>query len=80
VGRYGRAARDAGQLWDANLLESLAQRARIRIDGHVMHVITQDGILWRTLPCPIPPVRSHLTPKIGHRERRTAHCRSPDDV
>jgi hypothetical protein len=19
-----------------------------------MHVITQDGILWRTLPCPIP--------------------------
>jgi hypothetical protein len=24
VGRYGRAARDAGQLWDANPLESLA--------------------------------------------------------
>ena len=26
------------------------QRARIRLDGQVMHVITQDGILWRTLP------------------------------
>jgi hypothetical protein len=24
VGRYGQAARDAGQLWDANPLESLA--------------------------------------------------------
>jgi hypothetical protein len=24
-----------------------------------MHVITQDGILWRTLPCPIPPARRH---------------------
>jgi hypothetical protein len=30
------------------------QRARIRLDGQVMHVLTQDGILWRTLPCPIP--------------------------
>jgi hypothetical protein len=28
------------------------QRARVRLDGQVMHVITQDGILWRTLPCP----------------------------
>jgi transposase InsO family protein len=36
------------------------QRARIRLDGQVMHVITQDGVLWRTLPCPIPP---------GHRHR-----------
>jgi hypothetical protein len=35
------------------------QRARIRIDGQVMHVITQDGILWRTLPCPIPPGKRH---------------------
>jgi hypothetical protein len=35
------------------------QRARIRIDGQVMHVITQDGILWRTLPCPIPPGQRH---------------------
>jgi hypothetical protein len=24
-----------------------------------MHVITQDGILWRTLPCPIPPGQRH---------------------
>jgi hypothetical protein len=31
------------------------QRARIRPDGQVMHVITRDGLLWRTLPCPIPP-------------------------
>jgi hypothetical protein len=24
-----------------------------------MHVITQDGILWRSLPCPIPPHQRH---------------------
>jgi hypothetical protein len=35
------------------------QRARIRLDGQVMHVITQGGILWRTLACPIPPDRRH---------------------
>jgi hypothetical protein len=35
------------------------QRARIRLDGQVMHVITQDGILWRSLPCPIPPAQRH---------------------
>jgi hypothetical protein len=35
------------------------QRARIRLDGQVMHVITQDGILWRTLACPIPPGQRH---------------------
>jgi hypothetical protein len=35
------------------------QRARIRLDGQVMHVLTQDGILWRTLPCPIPPGQRH---------------------
>ena len=35
------------------------QRARIRLDGQVMHVITQDGILWRTLPCPVPPAQRH---------------------
>ena len=35
------------------------QRARIRLDGQVMHVITQNGILWRTLPCPIPPGQRH---------------------
>jgi hypothetical protein len=35
------------------------QCARIRLDGQVMHVITQDGTLWRTLPCPIPPARRH---------------------
>jgi len=35
------------------------QRARIRLDGTVMHVITQDGVLWRTLPCPIPPGQRH---------------------
>ena len=35
------------------------QRARIRLDGQLMHVITQDGILWRSLPCPIPPGQRH---------------------
>jgi hypothetical protein len=35
------------------------QRARIRLDGQVMHVITQGGILWRSLPCPIPPGQRH---------------------
>ena len=35
------------------------QRARIRLDGQLMHVITQDGKLWRTLPCPIPPGQRH---------------------
>jgi hypothetical protein len=35
------------------------QRARIRLDGQLMHVITQDGLLWRTLPCPIPPGQRH---------------------
>jgi len=24
-----------------------------------MHVITQDGVLWRSLPCPIPPAQRH---------------------
>jgi transposase InsO family protein len=35
------------------------QRARIRLDGQLMHVITQDGILWRTMACPIPPGQRH---------------------
>ena len=35
------------------------QRARIRLDGQVMHVLTQDGVLWRTLPCPVPPGERH---------------------
>jgi hypothetical protein len=35
------------------------QRARLRLDGQLMHVITQDGILWHTLPCPIPPGQRH---------------------
>jgi len=35
------------------------QRARIRLDGQLMHVITQDGVLWRSLPCPIPPGQRH---------------------
>jgi hypothetical protein len=33
--------------------------ARIRLDGKVMHVVTQDGVLWRSLPCPIPPSQRH---------------------
>jgi hypothetical protein len=24
-----------------------------------MHVLTQDGVLWRSLPCPIPPGQRH---------------------
>src|SRR5215472_15858267 len=35
------------------------QRAGLRLDGQLMHVITQDGVLWRTLPCPIPPGQRH---------------------
>jgi transposase InsO family protein len=35
------------------------QRARIRLDGNIMHVITQDGVLWRSQPCPIPPGQRH---------------------
>jgi transposase InsO family protein len=35
------------------------QRARIRLDGQLMHILTQDGRLWRTLPCPIPPGQRH---------------------
>jgi hypothetical protein len=35
------------------------QRTRLRLDGNVMHVLTQDGQLWRTLPCPIPPGQRH---------------------
>jgi hypothetical protein len=35
------------------------QLARIRLDGQVMHVITQDGVLWRTLPCPVAPGERH---------------------
>ena len=35
------------------------QRARLRLDDQLMHVITQDGVLWRTLPCPIPPGQRH---------------------
>jgi len=35
------------------------QRARIRLDGQVMHVLTQDGLLWRTLPCPVPASQRH---------------------
>ena len=35
------------------------QRARIRLEGQLMHVLTQDGRLWRTLPCPIPPHQRH---------------------
>jgi hypothetical protein len=35
------------------------QRARIRLDRQLMHVLTQDGRLWRTLPCPIPPSQRH---------------------
>lgn len=33
--------------------------ARLRLDGQLMHVITQDGVLWRALPCPIPPGQRH---------------------
>jgi len=40
------------------------QRARIRLDGQLMHVITQDGGLWRTLPCPIPPGQRHRLPGV----------------
>jgi len=35
------------------------QRARLRLDGQLIPVLTQDGVLWRTLPCPIPPGQRH---------------------
>lgn len=51
------------------------QRARLRLDGQVMHVITQDGILWRTLPCPIPP--SQRRQLQGVRLAGQARCQMP---
>ncbi len=51
------------------------QRARIRLDGQVMHVITQDGVLWRTLPCPIPPAQRHKLQ--GVRLAGRSRCRPP---
>jgi hypothetical protein len=44
--------------WEAAAAPLAGQRARIRLDGQVMHVITQDGILWRTLPDPARPAAS----------------------
>jgi transposase InsO family protein len=59
-----RLVNSAGIITLANQVISVGsplagQRARIRLDGQVMHVLTQDGILWRTLPCPIPPAERH---------------------
>jgi Integrase core domain len=51
------------------------QRARIRLDGQIMHVITQGGILWRTLPAPSRPVggissRASASPGQHHSRHR----------
>jgi hypothetical protein len=35
------------------------QRARLRLDGQLMYVLTQDGVPCRTLPCPLPPGQRH---------------------
>jgi hypothetical protein len=62
------------------------QRACLRLDGQLMHVITQDGVLWRTLPCPIPPHQRHRLqgvrlagpaplPKAAPTVQRRASCR-----
>ena len=51
------------------------QRARIRLDGQVMHVVTQDGLLWRTLPCPVPPGQRHRPQ--GFRLAGPQRCRPP---
>jgi transposase InsO family protein len=51
------------------------QRARIRLDGQLMHVLTQDGVLWRTLPCPIPPGQRHRVQ--GVRLAGPAPCPKP---
>jgi len=59
------------------------QRARLRLDGQLMHVLTQDGVLWRTLPCPIPPRLWHRPAARGpgavglpaRRQRRRAPVR-----
>ncbi len=53
------------------------QRARIRLDGGVMHVITQDGVLWRTLPCPIPPAQRHKLKAPPRRTRPTSPAHWP---
>ncbi len=42
------------QLWQMDVTGSV-----FLADGQLMHVITQDGVLWRTLPCPIPPGQRH---------------------
>src|SRR5262249_9220946 len=34
------------------------QRARIRLDGQLMHVLTQDGLLWRLCRAPSHPARA----------------------
>ncbi len=54
------------------------QRARIRLDGQVMHVITQDGVLWRTLPCPIPPGQRHRLQGVRLAGPRTTPAAGPD--
>lgn len=37
----------------------MGQLARLHLDGNVLHVITQDGVRWRILPCPIPSGQRH---------------------
>jgi hypothetical protein len=41
---------------------SAGRAAPIGLDGQLMHVSAQDGLLWRSLPCPIPPARRHRCP------------------
>ena len=49
------------------------QRARIRLDGPVMHVITPDGLLWRTLPCPSRPASGTSCKACGRPGRSRCH-------
>jgi hypothetical protein len=40
-------------------LELAGQRITLRMDGTVMAVISHDGLLLRTLPCPVPAADRH---------------------
>ena len=39
--------------------ELAGQRVTLRMDGTQMAVISHDGTLLRTLPCPVPPGDRH---------------------
>jgi len=52
--------------------ELAGQRVTLRMDGTQMTVISQDGELLRTMPCPVPPGERHRL-----RGARRAAARRP---